>query len=432
MKKIEGFKDLGLQLTDHMRMRKRKREKVFNSSKQRRMGSDCINGGNTKLADLHLDIIFNIFSRLPVDTLIRLRSVCKLWNKLIRDPEFIELHLRRLIHIPPSPVIIALATGFLDRRRSLFLVDGIEEGDWRGREIQVEYLLDNRLDLVGSCNGLVCMAPEQNFDSIFICNPITGESLRLPESNLADGFISFGPRTAPRIGFGYDHSAKKYKVIRFWYNEGKLAGEIITLGERSWRNLDIPVTNGGGWFGNYPTELFLNGFLYWIIKREGVEFRRGDEFILAFDICREKFCILDFPWPPLETRYELLQLININGSFAIAIENYGQSQMYFGVVISKIWRLVGSKDMGFSLEQCSSYDDISYHQAYGRLYVLLGDGTLLLKLRRWGRYVSFASFHSKQKYLTRKICFTHKNLSVPLMSEPFLFTPSFVSLSTTY
>ncbi|XP_042511698.1 putative F-box protein At3g20705 [Macadamia integrifolia] len=350
-------------------------EKHFNLSKQARMGSECSNGGSTKLADLDLDIIFDIFSRLSTNTVIRLRSVCKLWNKLIRDPEFIDLHLRRLMHIPPSPVIIALDTGLSDRR-SLLVVDGIEEGDWRGREIQVEYLLDNRLDLVGSCNGLVCMAPDRNFDSIFIYNPITGESLCLPESNLADGFISFGPRTVPRIGFGYDHAAKKYKVIRFWYHGGKFAGEIITCGESSWRNLDTPVMNGG---------------------------------------C-EKFCTLDLPSPPLsEARYELLQLININGSLAMAIEKYGQCQMYFSVVILKKWRTVGSIDMGFSLEQCSSYDDISYHQAYGRLYVLLGDGTLLLKLRRWGRS-------------TRKMCFTEKNSSVPLMVEPFLFIPSFVSL----
>ncbi|XP_042505506.1 F-box protein At3g07870-like [Macadamia integrifolia] len=394
------------------------------------MGIGYSNGGGSsaKLEDLDLDVIIEIFSRLPADTLIRLRSVCKLWNNLIRDPVFIDLHLKKLMQTPPSQVILALDTSFKNTRRGLFLVDGVEEYQWRAREIQVEYLQDNRLDVVGSCNGLVCMAPTNHFDSIFICNPITGECLCLPESNLiADGLISFRSLFVSRIGFGYDHVAKKYKVIRFLYDERKLVGEINTLGESSWRKLDFSV-NREGWFGlNSSKALFLNGFLYWMIKRVPDELLSGDEFILAFDICSENFCIIDFPPPLSEPIYEL-QLINIKGSLAIAIENYDQN---FGLVISRIWRLVGSMAVGFSLEQCSY--DISCHQQYNKRYALLSDGTLLLKRRRCGRFVRFTPYHSKQKHMTGtgKMSFTEKNLSVSQMCEPYLFTPSLVSLNDT-
>ncbi|XP_043718012.1 F-box protein At3g07870-like [Telopea speciosissima] len=233
--------------------RKRKKEKA-------RKESDCSNGRTSnKLTDLPLEIIFDIFSRLSAVTLSRLRSVCKLWNNLTRDPGFIDLlHLRRKLklklmqEVPPSHLIFASETTntqVWDTKRTLFLIDGVEEeGTCRAIEI---YLEKNRFDLVGSCNGLVCLASVRKFGSIIICNPITGESWCLPpNSKLEDFFLTFGPMTVPRIGFGFDHATGKYKVIRFLYDDqGQLLGKIITLGERSWRNFYIPVTKGGQ-YGN--------------------------------------------------------------------------------------------------------------------------------------------------------------------------------------
>ncbi|XP_043718037.1 F-box protein At3g07870-like [Telopea speciosissima] len=250
--------------------------------KARKGSSDCSSSNgrrrrsNKLLEDLPVAIIFDIFSRLSAVTLIRLRSVCKFWNNLTRDSGFIDLHLkkRKLMHddIPPSHLILFASRTYFDKKWSgLFWIDdGVEEGNCKAREIQIEGL--QKFQFVGSCNGLICLEPtELQFRFVTICNPITGEKWCLPPG---DEFLSFNRIRVPRIGFGFDDATGKYKLIRFWRDDErqKLVGEIISLGEGgegSWRKLDIPVlTEGGFYYGfNTSTVLFLNGFLYWIITR---------------------------------------------------------------------------------------------------------------------------------------------------------------------
>lgn len=38
------------------------------------------------------DVMFNIFARLPVESLVRFKSVCKLWHQLISNNHFIQLY----------------------------------------------------------------------------------------------------------------------------------------------------------------------------------------------------------------------------------------------------------------------------------------------------------------------------------------------------
>ncbi|XP_026416053.1 uncharacterized protein LOC113311426 [Papaver somniferum] len=86
--------------------------------------------------------------------------------------------------------------------------------------------------MVGSSNGLVCYA-KYNVDAIgavpfLVCNPLTGESVFLPEYNyseLPQDTSSSKKRFAyGRLasGFGYCPSTKKYKVVTIYYHDGAL------------------------------------------------------------------------------------------------------------------------------------------------------------------------------------------------------------------
>ncbi|XP_043718013.1 F-box/kelch-repeat protein At3g06240-like [Telopea speciosissima] len=326
----------------------------------RKGGSDCSSRSNGRrrrrsnkvLEDLPVEIIFDIFSRLSAVTLIRLTSVCKFWNNLTRDPGFIDLRLKKkmkLMHdddipLPSHDLILGSCRDIDDikrdtkmrSRRSLILIDGVEEGNCKAREIRIEHSQKNWLfRLVGSCNGLVCLEPAPpkrgQVRAIIIYNPITGESWCLPKLKPSDFSDFFWSARVPIMGFGFDHATGKYKVIRFLYdNKGQLLSQIITLGEKSsWRKLlDIPVIKGGRYGQNFNTlPMFLNGFLYWIITKhvDGDVISRSNndttinkEFILAFDVGSEKFQIINFPAPLLSevTRrsYYGLHLINIKGS----------------------------------------------------------------------------------------------------------------------
>ncbi|KAJ4955438.1 hypothetical protein NE237_012221 [Protea cynaroides] len=313
--------------------------------------SNCSHGRSLKLTDFPRDIIFDILSRLPADALIRLRIVCKLWNNLIRDSDFIDLHLSKWMNKPPSHLIVAPYRGY-DSTGYLFLVDGIEGDDWSSRHIQVDCLIGKDLLLHGSCNGLICMASALKSDPILICNPITGESMCLSRSNLEDEIIGPGiVYLSYTIGFGFNHSTKKYKVVRLLcYTKNyqhQLLGEEIIFGESSWRKLDIPswrkldipawrkldILATDRWYDISPM-LFLNGFFYWI----------GDEFILVFDIGCEKFCTIKLRFLGQEFTPALA---NIQGSLALVIMHSASNNL---------WRIVGSMATGFSLEQCASQE----------------------------------------------------------------------------
>ncbi|KAF6153507.1 hypothetical protein GIB67_027374 [Kingdonia uniflora] len=67
-----------------------------------------------------------------------------------------------------------------------------------------------------------------------------------------------------------------------------MEGEIITLGESSWRPLDIPyIVN----FSNDIAAKFSNGSLHWVINK--VFHQSGTKRILVLDISSEKFRTID-------------------------------------------------------------------------------------------------------------------------------------------
>ncbi|KAF5949462.1 hypothetical protein HYC85_011455 [Camellia sinensis] len=156
-------------------------------------------------------------------------------------------------------------------------------------------------DLVGSINGLLCLSEPLYFDPVYICNPIIGEYMTLPKSEIETGFDIVS-------GFGFDQSTDRYKVIIMLYVTVKddptttngtvsfrMEGEIYTVGgSGEWRRIgEVP----------YPlrareSEAYLNGVLHWLMTDQdiGIEIC---EFIGSFDVASEEFRSL----PPPQTQF---------------------------------------------------------------------------------------------------------------------------------
>ncbi|XP_042505610.1 uncharacterized protein LOC122082204 [Macadamia integrifolia] len=108
------------------------------------------------------------------------------------------------------------------------------------------------------------------------------------------------------IGFGVD-STGKYKVIKMWSNELEsdssneddderfmMKGEIITLGESSWREIAIPSKIDFAIDCQLQLEMvFMNGALYSIMKKP--KDRSQQPMILVFDLHDKKFYTIEFP-----------------------------------------------------------------------------------------------------------------------------------------
>ncbi|KAF9603513.1 hypothetical protein IFM89_036786 [Coptis chinensis] len=325
-------------------------------------------------AGLHFDIVSQILLRLPVEDLLRCKSVCTKWYELIKEPDFISMQVNNAI-CQPSRIILAPRSlyhryRYEDPTNALFLI-----GKGKGTTIPVKNLkLNCYYRIAGSCNGLLCIASTYiNDKPVYIYNPITRECKKLPEIDpkyfKTDGVL---------FGFGFDTIHKKYKVIcvyrpYYWdtdYYEGNVtespvtAGVIITEGESSWRQLEFPYQIN---FQYGSETVFLDGAFHWMIDTEDPRHpTSGSERILALDVRNEEFHTINIP--PSIVLPDSLILINLAGYLAFVESTLDTS--------SQIWQIVGSETNGrqifrYSCKCVSETDRLNY---FCRLLNMSTDG----------------------------------------------------------
>ncbi|KAJ4959405.1 hypothetical protein NE237_026516 [Protea cynaroides] len=291
-----------------------------------------------------------------------LSSICKSWFSLIEDPSFAKLQLKSR-RIDPITLFFGLI------RYSCWTVIK-DEKMWKTRDIYLEYTFkyekqDHYLDFIiaGSCNGLLCMistffllgiVPHCHFYGTFIYNPITRECLMLP----VGGGRFFGCSVGGQIGFGVD-SSDMYKVIQIVKKQSfsshvddcGLMGEIITLGESSWREIEIPYQSDYSqeWvFRALERMIFMNGVLYSIIRKPTTDEVSDQPIILVFDLDDEKFLTIEFPpFIELPLYYEL-GLTEIKGSLAL----HHRLDYHHEPSILRMWLIEINKSKGNQLYHC--------------------------------------------------------------------------------
>lgn len=282
------------------------------------------------------EMFCEVLARLPVESILRFRSVCKSWCRMIQSPYFISLQLGVTKNKPCRFIVQSQREVDMS---SLYLVD-IE--DLKAREIQLEKIkcrtrLKFKLPALGVrcfCDGFLCMASEKRLDPVCICNPITKESVILPLSRSKAHLVRH------KLAFGFDQSSGKYKVIRDYRtssNKHLSKFQIITLGESSWRQLNPPQNLCTS---DWDAAVSWNGSLHWIIDDKTI-----DEPILAFDLSSETFYTI--PFHRLCLSHECYELQVLGASLTIVEHN---SHMI------KIWEVAGNKVKGFSASCREEHD----------------------------------------------------------------------------
>ncbi|XP_026411120.1 F-box/kelch-repeat protein At3g06240-like [Papaver somniferum] len=162
----------------------------------------------------------------------------------------------------------------------------------------------NRLDFIGSYNGLTCIVVHS---SVYSCNPVTGEYIVLPEIK-----IDYRVVQCWTTGFGYVAATNEYKVIRvLMLRKKSVEVHMYTLGSgNGWRNLEninfkfefLPLYLGQG--------IFANGNVYWL----DMDLDR----IITFDLAEEKFCGDLFP-PPCPPESEYARIGVMDGFLFVAV-----------------------------------------------------------------------------------------------------------------
>ncbi|OVA09216.1 F-box domain [Macleaya cordata] len=279
---------------------------------------------------LPAEITLDIFSRLPAESVLECKRVCKTWRTLLCDTHFPYMHLERRRQLLKQPddqyykhnagtniingggVVAKEGLGLLFWIQ--FLDDcrvGLYYGQYDENKIDEQYSYktltkinhplinrpNNSYVMVGSCNGLFCFTePVYPIDDpVYICNPIAREYVNLPRlDNIS--MRKYGWHSQNMVcGFGYGPSSNEYKVVRIYFCVDQPMGQVqvYTLGSGSgWRNkgkipwslstfnrrvFDPPASPG----------ILANEALHWMDYKEGK--------IVAFDLADEEFYVVTQP-----------------------------------------------------------------------------------------------------------------------------------------
>ncbi|XP_074338613.1 F-box/kelch-repeat protein At2g43270-like [Apium graveolens] len=301
--------------------------------------------------DLCEDLIYEILLYLPVESLIRFKTVSKRWRCLISSPDFVESHCSRLGSYPETTLIVhdkysngwfsLLQLGPIPLMHDLpFPYSGCEFDESR---------------IVGSDKGIICVTILDNprgglfnkaFSSMsktYFWNPATKNyKLIPPNPGCYDNYTD-----TMALGFGFDPIDNDFKVIRVVSSPSQ--SEIYSANLNAWRKVKI-----------LPTEIqyqcdfngCINGLLCW------TGFRR----ILSFDLSKEVFtCVTKLPSECTHAR-----VTDLNDSIVLIINKGSNGKINLwtlddveclrrGGVIEASWSLMQSIDTDEPAHSIHSY-----------------------------------------------------------------------------
>ena len=230
------------------------------------------------LANLPNDLESEILARVPAKSLSQLKTTCKRWYALLRDPKFVEKNKKMSSEAARESMLLS--------NHEVYSIAGdIHSSGDVAQPLEFTGKLSKDLDLytISHCDGLMlCQA--KNNSSLVVWNPCTGETKMIK------------PRTRyqirDRFSLGYDDSRRGYKILRYGYyqNEEKVwfvECEMYELSSDSWRFLESFAPD----YGMYCSGVSLRGDTYFAAGGKEMGF-----FLMKFDFTEERFVRLPLPF----------------------------------------------------------------------------------------------------------------------------------------
>ncbi|KAL3718121.1 hypothetical protein ACJRO7_003282 [Eucalyptus globulus] len=231
------------------------------------------------MAGLPDEIKTEILLRLPAKSLVRFRCMCKSWNSMLTSTSFVEAYGDRSSRFGDKYLLKynskdSSRIGIYDlSSRLLSNLDPLFN------------LSHDTYELVGSCNGIVCLAAYDKYghtrSEISLWNPSTHERRRLPQPCFL---------VSELIGFGFDPSSSDghlgdFKVVNIRMESGFFMGrrsqvEVYSLRRNSWKRIGSVFPRGfdPDCLGN---QVVFRNFVCWSYQH--------DASLVLFDLVEEVF-----------------------------------------------------------------------------------------------------------------------------------------------
>ncbi|KAM7470347.1 hypothetical protein LguiA_008530 [Lonicera macranthoides] len=258
--------------------------------------------------DLPTEILsHHLLLKLPVVSLLQCKRVCKAWNTIVGDSEFIKRHLLHNQH--NKKLLIKTSTISGDFHRHFYSVDSKGGGAANAEKLNLKFLAEDikvyTMDIWGSSNGLLCVAVtyrkrKRYHENLLIWNPSTGDYKLIPK----DTFHSYCFYSSFFFkGFAYDTFINDSTIVYVTEFNSFVANaratvsrfHIYSIKRNSWIVKDTPV----GLHGDHGGGCAVNGSIYWLVsflrRVPLVANENSHASIFAFEIKEDKFRKLQLP-----------------------------------------------------------------------------------------------------------------------------------------
>ncbi|KAL2921856.1 hypothetical protein RDABS01_013347 [Bienertia sinuspersici] len=362
---------------ERCRRKKKRRMKKDNNTFQ---NDNFLSFQNPLIVPVELpeELIFSeILTRLPVNSLIRFKSVSKTWNSMISTCYFIKSHInctKSNPFVPTSSVFIKSDYCFYILNYAAYdRYPDNNHGDKGLIKVKGLKFYDNSVNtfLIGSCNGLVCFGRGNafaGFDYYFrVYNPVMGQFLHVldPLGNFQGKLI---------YGFGFVSCKDDYLLFVGGLQRRSYDNFVYVYSLRSndWKKI--------GAFDEHEFSIFLGGIgvlvnetLHWDTSQVRIS---NAKCICGFDLVEETFKDVRMPRMFLVDDHILdFKVCEMGGSLCVWAEDvYGGVEMWslmqYGVWDS--WTKLYKIDMIFELG--NFYGCLEN----GKVLIQTDDGSLML------------------------------------------------------
>nr|XP_043626114.1 putative F-box protein At3g16210 [Erigeron canadensis] len=266
------------------------------------------------------ELIAEIFTRLPIEAILRFRTLSKSIRSCIDSPHFIRKHTL----LSPQKFLIRHRNRTIGEGYTLHSEDQLP---LRGESIDataLKFPFSSTSKIVGSCNGIFCLRDSKD-KSISLWNPCIRRKLTIPDRRPA----SKCKLPCICIGFGFDPITSDYKILRISYEDydhkrpRPPQAFIYSVRRDAWCHIDSsPPPN----VIMSEQACCLNGALLLWVVQNSVGWHKSEEeekytnaYIMTFDLTTHVFGSIELPadqyWEN-QLWHTHLFLTIINGSIA--------------------------------------------------------------------------------------------------------------------
>lgn len=261
------------------------------------------------------DLIRDILLRVPSETLVGLKSVCKSWLALISSPNFAKSHLA--ITASQEKEVLHIVRTYVNENKSISLIN-LRTQQFLSTPHFPSILRDK---LVGCACGIVCLR-STNGSNMYLWNPATNLSKRIPSP-------SFRYDDDDALGFGFDEINNDFKILRVawrlkpncshrkYYAQDceEIYVEVYSSNKNAWRKLQ-----------DKPTDLPYKYGEFHVTVNTGLLCCAGCYGIITFDLHTEVLTCdgINYPVPTFDTTISNINNHNDMDSRAL-VTNFNDS-----------------------------------------------------------------------------------------------------------